>query len=399
MAVELTYVLVNPYTLRKSRTGGILARVLTRTSLDLVASRLFAPTAELVQEYAATLLDFKREDSSHQNQVRRLIHAYVLKNYSPDPITGKRHRVLMWLFKGENAVAKIRDCVGDVSHRSVTGETIRDTYGDYVLADNGQVAYFEPAVLAPRTSEDARKRLAIWAKHSDKEGGLLRDILPYKRTKNTQRALVIIKPDNFKFPSAKPGNVMDMFSKTGLYVVAFKVNRMSVAQAEQFYGPVLDVLKEKFKSVSADRAKDVLGREFGFQIPEGTAKEIGDIMGPVYAKAQFEDIVRFMSGRRPSECKSKADKMQPGTEKSIVIVYEGENAVAKVREVLGPTDPRKAPPGSIRREFGRDIMVNAAHASDSPENAQREMKIVDIEENNFKAVIEEFYSSKKRKKS
>ena len=44
--------------------------------------------------------------------------------------------------------------------------------------------------------------------------------------------------------------------------------------------------------------------------------------------------------------------------------------------------------GSIRREFGQTIMVNAAHASDSPENAAREMEIVKIKENNLKPVIE-----------
>jgi nucleoside diphosphate kinase len=59
--------------------------------------------------------------------------------------------------------------------------------------------------------------------------------------------------------------------------------------------------------------------------------------------------------------------------------------------VLGPTDPAKAPPGSIRREFGSTIMVNAAHASDSAENARREMGIVRIRENNFKSLIESFY--------
>jgi nucleoside diphosphate kinase len=57
--------------------------------------------------------------------------------------------------------------------------------------------------------------------------------------------------------------------------------------------------------------------------------------------------------------------------------------------VLGPTDPSKAPPGSIRREFGSTIMVNAAHASDSPENARREMGIVNVGENNFRQIIEE----------
>src|SRR2546423_10495474 len=94
-----------------------------------------------------------------------------------------------------------------------------------------------------------------------------------------------------------------------------------------------------------------------------------------------------MSGGRPSQIAS-AQKNERGTEKCIAIVYQGENAVQKIREVLGPTDPSKAPPGSIRREFGQTIMVNAAHASDSPENAQREMKIVQICEYNLKQLIE-----------
>jgi nucleoside diphosphate kinase len=67
------------------------------------------------------------------------------------------------------------------------------------------------------------------------------------------------------------------------------------------------------------------------------------------------------------------------------------DAVSKIRDVLGPTDPAKAPPGSIRKEFGQTIMVNAAHASDSVENAKREMGIVRVEENNFKPLIENFY--------
>ena len=61
----------------------------------------------------------------------------------------------------------------------------------------------------------------------------------------------------------------------------------------------------------------------------------------------------------------------------------------KVREVLGPTDPSKAPPGSIRREFGQTMMVNAAHASDSEENAERELEIVKIRQNNFKSLIQQ----------
>ena len=81
---------------------------------------------------------------------------------------------------------------------------------------------------------------------------------------------------------------------------------------------------------------------------------------------------------------------QPGSEKCIALIYEGVGAVAKIRDVLGPTDPSKAPPGSIRREFGSSIMVNAAHASDAPENAVREMGIVKPADNNFRRVVEQF---------
>jgi hypothetical protein len=98
-----------------------------------------------------------------------------------------------------------------------------------------------------------------------------------------------------------------------------------------------------------------------------------------------------MAGNKPSECPAER-RHEPGTEKCIALVYQGPDAVRKIREVLGPTDPSKAPPGSIRREFGETIMVNAAHASDSAENAQREMGIVNITENNLKPLIESWYS-------
>jgi nucleoside-diphosphate kinase len=52
----------------------------------------------------------------------------------------------------------------------------------------------------------------------------------------------------------------------------------------------------------------------------------------------------------------------------IAMVLEGENVVARVRELLGPTDSRKAPKGTIRGDLGTDGRVNILHASDSPEN-------------------------------
>lgn len=57
----------------------------------------------------------------------------------------------------------------------------------------------------------------------------------------------------------------------------------------------------------------------------------------------------------------------------IAIVVEGEEVVAKVRDMLGVTDSRKAAPGTIRAEYGKDQMVNVAHASDSPESAEKEV--------------------------
>ncbi len=57
----------------------------------------------------------------------------------------------------------------------------------------------------------------------------------------------------------------------------------------------------------------------------------------------------------------------------IVAALKGEGVVAKVRELLGPTDSTKAPKGTIRGDFGTNMMVNVVHASDSDENAQLEL--------------------------
>jgi len=57
----------------------------------------------------------------------------------------------------------------------------------------------------------------------------------------------------------------------------------------------------------------------------------------------------------------------------VVQVLEGENAIAKNREVMGPTDPENAPVGSIRKEYAISMQQNSVHGSDSPESAQREI--------------------------
>jgi nucleoside-diphosphate kinase len=58
----------------------------------------------------------------------------------------------------------------------------------------------------------------------------------------------------------------------------------------------------------------------------------------------------------------------------IALALSGENAVARVRDLMGPTDSRKAAKGTIRGDFGRDVMFNVVHGSDSPENAALELK-------------------------
>ena len=58
----------------------------------------------------------------------------------------------------------------------------------------------------------------------------------------------------------------------------------------------------------------------------------------------------------------------------IELALSGENAVARVRDLMGPTDSRKAPKGTIRGDFGKDTMVNVVHGSDSLENAALELK-------------------------
>ncbi len=57
----------------------------------------------------------------------------------------------------------------------------------------------------------------------------------------------------------------------------------------------------------------------------------------------------------------------------IMMALQGDNIVQRVRDLLGPTDSRKAPKGTIRGDFGTEMMKNVVHASDSVENAQAEL--------------------------
>jgi nucleoside diphosphate kinase len=330
MADQLSYAFITPAALRKGRTGGILGRLISRSGLELHTGRIFAPSAGLLSELAATL--------SGQPKTADYLKALAAGSQS-----------LVLVLKGEDAAAKVASIVGNDSSMGGRGETLRDTFGDLVEAD-GKTVYFEPGVIAPANAAEAVAGLKLLAEASDAEGGILDAASSFAEA--TEKTLVLIKPDNFAYPNTRPGGVIDLFARTGLALVGFKPFHMSVAQGEEFYGPVLDFLVEK--------------------LPDG--------------RAQWESIVAFMSGKRPSECTSE-EKSLPGSQPCVALIYQGPNAVAKIREALGSTNPANAAHGTIRKEFGTTIMINGAHASDSVENVARETGIIRLAENDFKAKI------------
>ncbi len=309
MSQQLAYVIITPYTLYKSRTGGIIARLITRTGLELAGARMFAPSPELVQKYSEVIVS---ADDPQDRRIQELIRDYILKNLAPDPKTKRRRRVMVLLFEGDDAVRKVRSVVGNISTDRRGGETIRDTYGDLILDESDQVRYFEPAVLAAPNVEEVQFKLKLWAKYSDTDGGLLESTLAYQPGEKPQRTLVLIKPDNFRFPTGRPGNMIDFFSRTGLYIIGIKLHRMSVAEANEFYGPVREVLRGRLKEVVAVKAKALLEKELGFKIAPAEQQQLGEILGPPFADHQFENIIKFMSGHAPSEC-DPAQWKEPGT--------------------------------------------------------------------------------------
>jgi len=386
MAQELAYALITPHSLKKSRTGGIVARLISRSGLEVVGARMFAPGEELVDAYSGMMVT--EQDPGHRATQEQLA-SYVQKHLRPSP-EGTRQRVMMLLLHGEDAVRRVLEVAGHIVHGRTSGETIRDTYGDYIL-EGDRVVYFEPAVMVAPDSASCKKHLALWSKYSESDGGIVPSRWPEDQ-EGLERTLVLIKPDNFRFPNARMGNVIDVFSQTGLAIAGVKVHHMSVAEAEEFYGPVLPVLEEAFKAPNGKRARLAVEKELGIALNEETESQLGERLGPVCGRNHWENIVQFMCGTRPSDCPEE-ERQSPGSEKCVALVYEGPDAVRRIRSVLGPTDPSKAPTGSIRREFGQTMMINAAHASDSVENAQREMKIIRMCENHFKSLIDLYFAS------
>jgi nucleoside-diphosphate kinase len=126
-----------------------------------------------------------------------------------------------------------------------------------------------------------------------------------------ERTLSIVKPDGVQ--KNLIGEVYRRFEQAGLRIVAAKMKHLTAREAEGFYA---------------------VHRERPF----------------------FKDLCAYMTSGPV-----------------IVQVLEGENAVAKHREIMGATDPKKAAPGTIRADLASSIEENVVHGSDSLENAAREI--------------------------
>src|SRR5438128_3452401 len=202
---QFAYAIVTPYSMQKSRTGGIVGRLISRTGLDLVGGRMFAPGAGLTRRYADTIVT---ETDAQHRATQQLIREYVLKNFTGEK-NGQRPRVLFLIFRGADAVDRIHQVVGHIVHERTSGETIRDTYGDYITDDSDKVLYFEPGVVTAFEPGSVERDLKLWADFSDSDGGIVDYAAPFPPGAQIEKTLVLIKPDNFRFPNLRPGGVIE----------------------------------------------------------------------------------------------------------------------------------------------------------------------------------------------
>lgn len=373
MADELTYALITPYSLLKSRTGGIIGRLLALSRLDFVGARIYAPSDGFVDRYRATI-----EAQTTPPAIKGALLQYVDDHLRRPNVLGITNRCVVLLFRGENAVRHLSDDVVGAITLDPRGDTVRGTFGDFVPLGDGSVRYFEPAVLIAPDAESNRRQLAIFREFDETDGGILENLVPYPEGVTPETTLVILKPENFERPSTRAGNIIDIFSKEGLFMVGMKLLWMSVAQAERFYEPLRAIFRERLKENVVRALREALGPTFEFPLDDETCSGMAELLKERNAECEFNRIVQYMTGLDPAAVTDEALRQAPGREKCLAVLYQGERAVEKIRERLGATRPSEAVPGSVRSDFGRDLMRNAAHASDSVDSAERERKIVGL---------------------
>jgi nucleoside-diphosphate kinase len=148
-----------------------------------------------------------------------------------------------------------------------------------------------------------------------------------------QQCLVIIKPDGLV--KSLTGNIITAFSETKLKIVGARILKVTRELAEKHYA---DLKENKIKQHGVEK---------------GTAI--------------FENTVNYIMGKYH-------------TDRVLVLVYHGEDAINKIRNIVGKTNPEDADPISIRGKYGRinsktGVFENVVHASDSEVNAEREIKL------------------------
>lgn len=385
---ELAYALITPYSILKSRTGGIIGRLTAHARLKLAAVRMFVFSDGFVDAYREAIYTTAMEPALAEAWSR-----YVDENLRADNPWGFLPRCLLMLFRGPDAVRHLReDVIGSLTDQ-IVGDTVRGTYGDFIRDGNGRVRYFEPAVLTAPTPETNVEHLKLFASYSDSDGGLFPGRCKYPSGSRIETCLVLLKPDSFERPTRRPGSIVDVFSRTGLRIVGTKLIGMTVAQAEQFYEPLRKLFLTRLKGDLTQEIYSRLHDAFSFPFTMMDAERAADFLAERNAVAEYNRIVEYMSGVNPEEVTEPHLKQSASRTRCLAMLYEGPDAISKIRRQLGSTDPSKAEPATVRSELGRDLMRNGAHASDSASAAKRERKIVGMWEesgvSDVKQVVDE----------
>jgi len=330
---------------------------------------MYAFSDDFVDAYRETFALEEKQDDIHD-----ALQDYVDHQLRASNSFGITNRAMLLLFRGESAVRQLREAaVGPISD-VVTGDTLRGTYGDVTRRSTGGFAFFEPAVLAPTTRAANDAQLRLLARYSERDGGILTDVLKFDPGGNVQTALVIIKPDNFARRTARPGNIIDAFSRTGLFVVGAKLLRMTVPMAEEFYGPLRHLFVDRLRDVIRARLRDVVKDAVEFPVTEEQLDALADVFKDANAECEYRKIVSYMTGNEGDPLRNPGDGGAP----CMALLYQGEDAIQAIRDRLGATNPEEAAEGTVRCSYGHDLMKNGAHASDSPENAERERRIIGL---------------------
>ncbi|MFW5857336.1 MAG: nucleoside-diphosphate kinase [Planctomycetota bacterium] len=372
MAEQLAYALITPYSLAKSRTGGIIGRLISQVPLEFVGARMYSPSDAFIDKYLACQAKARIEARYHE-----AFREYVEQNFRSDGASerGFTNRFLMLLFRGKNARKELRAVVGPPTAQPI-GNTVRGTYGDCVMRGS-KIEYFEPAVLAAPDDRTNKAVLKLLADYAEKDGGVLDTLVKYPKGVKPETTLVMLKPDNFYKRSARPGNIIDIFSKTGLTIVGARLFRMSVQQGLEFYGFLEDIFVKKLGFLVENTLRDRLEDAYDFPLEDEDYAAMTDLLRRKNAHCEVCKIIEFMTGRHPDHV-SRKEQREPGDARCLALLYHGPNAIELIRDRLGTTDPSKAEGGTVRSDYGTNLMVNGAHASDSSQSAGRERPIVGL---------------------